>query len=53
MNKVLHRPVIRLKEAAEVDDGMGYVAALSYLFDLPLIPDDESTHKETVEGVHT
>lgn len=34
MNKVLHKPVIRLKEAAEGEDGGAYVAALSYLFDL-------------------
>ena len=34
MNKVLHKPVIRLKEAAEEEDGGAYVAALSYLFDL-------------------
>lgn len=36
MNKVLHKPVIRLKEAAEEEDGGAYVAALSYLFDLTL-----------------
>ena len=53
MNKVLHMPVIRLKEAAEVDDGMGYVAALSYLFDLALISEEESTNEETIEEVHT
>lgn len=34
MNKVLHKPVIRLKEAAEEEDSGAYVAALSYLFDL-------------------
>ena len=34
MNKVLHKPVIRLKEAAGEEDGGAYVAALSYLFDL-------------------
>ena len=53
MNKVLHKPVIRLKEAAEVEDGMGYVAALSYLFDLDLIPGEESTNEEAVEEVYT
>lgn len=34
MNKVLHKPVIRLKEAAEAEDGLAYVEALNYLFDL-------------------
>lgn len=34
MNKVLHKPVIRLKEAAEEEDSGAYVAALAYLFDL-------------------
>jgi glutamyl-tRNA reductase len=34
MNKLLHKPVTRLKEAAEAEDGMGYVEALSYLFEL-------------------
>ena len=34
MNKVLHKPVTRLREAGEEEDGGAYVAALSYLFDL-------------------
>ena len=34
MNKLLHKPVIRLKEAAEAEDGLAYVEALNYLFDL-------------------
>ncbi len=46
MNKVLHKPVIRLKEAAEEEDGGAYVAALSYLFDLPV----EGKKKESEEG---
>ena len=34
MNKVLHKPVTRLRAAGEEEDGGAYVAALSYLFDL-------------------
>ncbi len=34
MNKALHKPVTRLREAGEEEDGGAYVAALSYLFDL-------------------
>ena len=34
MNKVLHKPVTRLREAGEEEDSGAYVAALSYLFDL-------------------
>ena len=41
MNKVLHKPVTRLREAGEEEDGGAYVAALSYLFDL-VVEDIES-----------
>ena len=41
MNKVLHKPVIRLKEAAEEEDSGAYVAALSYLFDLAVEEEKE------------
>ena len=46
MNKVLHKPVVRLKAAAEEEDGGAYVAALSYLFDLAV---EEHTQKEVEE----
>ncbi|MDA0712077.1 MAG: glutamyl-tRNA reductase [bacterium] len=34
MNKLLHKPVTRLKEAAEAEDGIAYANALSFLFEL-------------------
>ena len=43
MNKVLHKPVTRLREAGEEEDGGAYVAALSYLFDL--VVEDIETEK--------
>lgn len=48
MNKLLHKPVTRLKEAAEAEDGMGYVEALSYLFELSL---DKKTPEQDMEEV--
>lgn len=47
MNKLLHKPVTRLKDAAEAEDGMGYVEALSYLFELS--PDLHNVDKPTEE----
>lgn len=46
MNKLLHKPVTRLKEAAEAEDGMGYVDALSYLFELSLEQQTEENREE-------
>ncbi|MDE2953333.1 MAG: glutamyl-tRNA reductase, partial [Gemmatimonadota bacterium] len=46
MNKVLHKPVTRLREAGEEEDGGAYVAALSYLFDLVVEGDPEKEIKE-------
>ncbi len=46
MNKVLHIPVTRLREAGEEEDGGAYVAALSYLFDLVVEGDPEKEIKE-------
>src|SRR5207249_1545661 len=34
MNKLLHKPMVRLKEAATVGQGHVYAEALRYLFDL-------------------
>jgi glutamyl-tRNA reductase len=36
VNKLLHLPTIRMKEAAEADEGMVYAAAVGYLFGLEL-----------------
>ena len=47
MNKVLHKPVTRLREAGEEEDGGAYVAALSYLFDLVV----EGHPKKEIEEV--
>ena len=46
MNKVLHKPVTRLREAGEEEDSGAYVAALSYLFDLVVEEDREKEIKE-------
>mgnify|MGYP000524807691 CR=1 FL=1 len=46
MNKLLHKPVTRLKEAAEAEGGMGYVDALSYLFELSLEQQAEEKPEE-------
>jgi len=50
MNKLLHKPVTRLKEAAEAEDGMGYVAALSYLFELSCDPPISKENHQEVES---
>ncbi|MBT4139850.1 MAG: glutamyl-tRNA reductase, partial [Candidatus Latescibacteria bacterium] len=50
MNKLLHKPVTRLKEAAEVEDGRGYVEALSYLFELSADSRIKEPQKEGVES---
>ena len=47
MNKLLHKPVTRLKDAAEAEDGLGYVEALSYLFELS--PELSKKSKQTEE----
>ena len=47
MNKVLHKPVTRLREAGEEEDGGTYVAALSYLFDLVV----EEYHEKEIKEV--
>ncbi len=49
MNKVLHKPVTRLREAGEEEDGGAYVAALSYLFDL-MVEGQEKKEIEEVRG---
>ncbi len=41
MNKLLHKPVTRLKEAAEAEDGVAYVEALNYLFDLSEVSEED------------
>ncbi len=40
MNKILHKPMLRLKDAAAVGQGHIYAEALRYLFDL-----EENTHE--------
>lgn len=48
MNKLLHKPITRLKDAAEAEDGMGYVEALSYLFELSSDVSAQDREKEEV-----
>ncbi len=43
MNKLLHAPVTRLKEATDSSDGLSYVDALMHLFDLQVEEDGKST----------
>jgi glutamyl-tRNA reductase len=45
-NKLLHSPITRLKEVAEVGDALAYVEALAHLFDLEL-------QEEGAKGVPT
>lgn len=52
MNKLLHKPVIRLKEAAEAEDGLIYVEALNYLFDLS-VTSEETASDHSLEEVRS
>ena len=58
MNELLHRPVTRLKEAADTGDGLAYVEALAFLFDLEMIPEpgqpsSEPEGAKRLEGVRS
>ncbi|WP_069803164.1 glutamyl-tRNA reductase [Thermogemmatispora onikobensis] len=47
MNKVLHKPVTRLKEAAVAGRGHVYAEALRYLFDLEVATDEQTSDRDT------
>ena len=47
VNKLLHTPTLRLKEAAAAGQGHVYVEALRYLFDLEVQSDEAHNHRDT------
>ena len=56
MNKLLHAPQVRLREAADSGEALNYVDALVRLFDLEAIPADAvkpSPPEAPVERVQT
>jgi glutamyl-tRNA reductase len=53
MNKVLHKPVTRLKEAAAAGQGHIYAEALRYLFDLEVIADDRDSDRNARQQAGT
>ena len=57
MNKLLHGPVTRLKEASDSEDGLAHVASLAQLFGLELDKGKETRpsggKKKRLEGVRS
>jgi glutamyl-tRNA reductase len=49
MNKLLHIPTLRLKDAAAEGQGHVYTEALRYLFDLKEQPDETHNHRNASE----
>ena len=49
-NKLLHSPITRLKEVAEVGDALAYVQALAHLFDLELQEEAKGVPTEQVRS---
>src|SRR5260370_40756127 len=47
MNKLLHIPMLRLKDAAAEGQGHVYTEAIRYLFDLKEQPDETHNHWDT------
>jgi glutamyl-tRNA reductase len=49
LNKVLHKPLTRLKEAAAAGQGHVYAEALRYLFDLEVSTDEQDRYRDARE----